>query len=157
LRYGDTSRSHPVRFAEPDAAIPHGWRQLFSTEYGSLPILVCSDGITAPANLLAARHSVCLEADPPDAGAGLLFVEAVTFFVIFRGILRPFPEELIRAGTRCHYGRHRPKDDTISYRALTSILLILLLLMVTLGRFELPTCGLGNRRSIHLSYRATWL
>jgi hypothetical protein len=27
--------------------------------------------------------------------------------------------------------------------------------MVTLGRFELPTCGLGNRRSIHLSYRAT--
>jgi hypothetical protein len=25
---------------------------------------------------------------------------------------------------------------------------------VTLGRFELPTCGLGNRRSIHLSYRA---
>ena len=23
-----------------------------------------------------------------------------------------------------------------------------------LGRFELPTCGLGNRRSIHLSYRA---
>jgi hypothetical protein len=26
--------------------------------------------------------------------------------------------------------------------------------MVTLGRFELPTCGLGNRRSIHLSYRA---
>jgi hypothetical protein len=24
-----------------------------------------------------------------------------------------------------------------------------------LGRFELPTCGLGNRRSIHLSYRAT--
>ena len=29
--------------------------------------------------------------------------------------------------------------------------------MVTLGRFELPTCGLGNRRSIHLSYRATSL
>jgi hypothetical protein len=28
--------------------------------------------------------------------------------------------------------------------------------MVTLGRFELPTCGLGNRRSIHLSYRATY-
>jgi hypothetical protein len=27
-------------------------------------------------------------------------------------------------------------------------------LVVTLGRFELPTCGLGNRRSIHLSYRA---
>jgi site-specific DNA recombinase len=27
--------------------------------------------------------------------------------------------------------------------------------VVTLGRFELPTCGLGNRRSIHLSYRAT--
>ena len=27
--------------------------------------------------------------------------------------------------------------------------------LVTLGRFELPTCGLGNRRSIHLSYRAT--
>ena len=27
--------------------------------------------------------------------------------------------------------------------------------MVTLERFELPTCGLGNRRSIHLSYRAT--
>src|SRR5882762_2585226 len=26
--------------------------------------------------------------------------------------------------------------------------------VVTLGRFELPTCGLGNRRSIHLSYRA---
>jgi hypothetical protein len=26
--------------------------------------------------------------------------------------------------------------------------------LVTLGRFELPTCGLGNRRSIHLSYRA---
>ena len=30
-----------------------------------------------------------------------------------------------------------------------------MLLMLTLGRFELPTCGLGNRRSIHLSYRAT--
>ncbi len=28
-------------------------------------------------------------------------------------------------------------------------------ILVTLGRFELPTCGLGNRRSIHLSYRAT--
>ena len=27
--------------------------------------------------------------------------------------------------------------------------------MVTLGRFELPTCGLGNRCSIHLSYGAT--
>jgi hypothetical protein len=27
--------------------------------------------------------------------------------------------------------------------------------MVTPGRFELPTCGLGNRRSIHLSYGAT--
>src|SRR5690349_18946449 len=27
--------------------------------------------------------------------------------------------------------------------------------MEALGRFELPTCGLGNRRSIHLSYRAT--
>ena len=26
--------------------------------------------------------------------------------------------------------------------------------MVTPGRFELPTCGLGNRRSIHLSYGA---
>jgi hypothetical protein len=26
--------------------------------------------------------------------------------------------------------------------------------MEALGRFELPTCGLGNRRSIHLSYRA---
>ena len=26
--------------------------------------------------------------------------------------------------------------------------------MVALGRVELPTCGLGNRRSIHLSYRA---
>jgi hypothetical protein len=25
-------------------------------------------------------------------------------------------------------------------------------LMVTPGRLELPTCGLGNRRSIHLSY-----
>ena len=24
--------------------------------------------------------------------------------------------------------------------------------MVTPGRLELPTCGLGNRRSIHLSY-----
>jgi hypothetical protein len=24
--------------------------------------------------------------------------------------------------------------------------------LVTPGRFELPTCGLGNRRSIHLSY-----
>ena len=29
--------------------------------------------------------------------------------------------------------------------------------MVTLGRFELPTCGLGNRRSIHLSYGANFL
>jgi hypothetical protein len=28
------------------------------------------------------------------------------------------------------------------------------LLLEALGRFELPTCGLGNRRSIHLSYRA---
>src|SRR5215469_11109444 len=28
--------------------------------------------------------------------------------------------------------------------------------MEALGRFELPTCGLGNRRSIHLSYRATY-
>ena len=28
--------------------------------------------------------------------------------------------------------------------------------MVTPGRFELPTCGLGNRRSIHLSYGATF-
>ena len=27
--------------------------------------------------------------------------------------------------------------------------------MVTPGRFELPACGLGNRRSIHLSYGAT--
>src|SRR5271165_6571337 len=27
--------------------------------------------------------------------------------------------------------------------------------VVTPGRFELPTCGLGNRRSIHLSYGAT--
>ena len=27
--------------------------------------------------------------------------------------------------------------------------------MVTPGRFELPTCGLGNRRSIHLSYGVT--
>jgi hypothetical protein len=27
--------------------------------------------------------------------------------------------------------------------------------MVTLGRFELPTSGLGNRCSIQLSYRAT--
>src|SRR5580692_4539332 len=27
--------------------------------------------------------------------------------------------------------------------------------MVTPGRFELPTCGLGNRCSIHLSYGAT--
>ena len=27
--------------------------------------------------------------------------------------------------------------------------------MVTPGRFELPTCGLGNRRSIHLSYGAS--
>lgn len=26
--------------------------------------------------------------------------------------------------------------------------------MEALGRFELPTCGLGNRCSIHLSYRA---
>ena len=26
--------------------------------------------------------------------------------------------------------------------------------MVTPGRFELPTCGLGNRCSIHLSYGA---
>ncbi len=26
--------------------------------------------------------------------------------------------------------------------------------LVTPGRFELPTCGLGNRRSIHLSYGA---
>ena len=26
--------------------------------------------------------------------------------------------------------------------------------VVALGRVELPTCGLGNRRSIHLSYRA---
>ncbi len=26
--------------------------------------------------------------------------------------------------------------------------------VVTPGRFELPTCGLGNRRSIHLSYGA---
>jgi hypothetical protein len=26
---------------------------------------------------------------------------------------------------------------------------------VTLGRFELPTSGLGNRCSIQLSYRAT--
>ena len=30
-------------------------------------------------------------------------------------------------------------------------------MMVTPGRFELPTCGLGNRRSIHLSYGATQL
>ena len=29
--------------------------------------------------------------------------------------------------------------------------------MEALGRFELPTCGLGNRRSIHLSYRAVSL
>ncbi len=29
--------------------------------------------------------------------------------------------------------------------------------MVTPGRLELPTCGLGNRRSIHLSYGATFL
>ena len=29
--------------------------------------------------------------------------------------------------------------------------------MVTPGRFELPTCGLGNRCSIHLSYGATFL
>jgi hypothetical protein len=29
--------------------------------------------------------------------------------------------------------------------------------VVTLGRFELPTCGLGNRRSIHLSYRAIYM
>jgi hypothetical protein len=36
-----------------------------------------------------------------------------------------------------------------------SMHLIYKLLVVTLGRFELPTCGLGNRRSIHLSYRAT--
>src|ERR1700678_1600230 len=28
--------------------------------------------------------------------------------------------------------------------------------MVTLGRFELPTSGLGNRCSIHLRYRATF-
>ena len=28
--------------------------------------------------------------------------------------------------------------------------------MVTPGRFELPTCGLGNRCSIHLSYGATF-
>jgi hypothetical protein len=27
--------------------------------------------------------------------------------------------------------------------------------MVGLGRFELPTYGLGNRRSIHLSYSPT--
>src|SRR5580698_10620733 len=27
--------------------------------------------------------------------------------------------------------------------------------MVTPERFELPTCGLGNHRSIHLSYGAT--
>ena len=29
--------------------------------------------------------------------------------------------------------------------------------MVGLGRFELPTHGLGNRCSIHLSYRPAWL
>ena len=28
--------------------------------------------------------------------------------------------------------------------------------MVTPERFELPTCGLGNHRSIHLSYGATF-
>jgi hypothetical protein len=28
--------------------------------------------------------------------------------------------------------------------------------MEALGRVELPTNGLGNRCSIHLSYRATW-
>src|SRR6266850_4615339 len=27
-------------------------------------------------------------------------------------------------------------------------------MLEALGRFERPTCGLGNRRSIHLSYRA---
>ncbi len=31
------------------------------------------------------------------------------------------------------------------------------MLLVTPGRFELPTCGLGNRRSIHLSYGAMML
>ena len=33
----------------------------------------------------------------------------------------------------------------------------MIMLLVTPGRFELPTCGLGNRRSIHLSYGAMML
>ena len=35
------------------------------------------------------------------------------------------------------------------------IIIFLSTSLVTPGRFELPTCGLGNRRSIHLSYGAT--
>jgi hypothetical protein len=80
-------------FAKPDAAILHRRRQLLSTEDRSLPILICGDGITAPADLLSTCHSVGFEPYPPDPGAQLFFIDSGFLFVIFLGIPQSCFEE----------------------------------------------------------------
>jgi hypothetical protein len=66
--------------AKPDAAILYRRRQLLCTEDRSLPILICGDGITAPADLLATCYSVGFESYPPNPGARLLFIDSGFLF-----------------------------------------------------------------------------